>query len=181
MPAYVAMLRGINVSGHKIVRMEALRATCTALGFRNVATYVQSGNIVFVAETKPSSVLAKRISDAILRDFGFPVPALVRTAKEMQGVIKNNPFVKEDSIDVAKLHVTFLSQSPAKTALKNLQTLPAKRDRFQVGRQAIYLYCPDGYGITKLSNTAIEKALAVAATTRNWKTVNTLFEMAARL
>jgi uncharacterized protein (DUF1697 family) len=181
MPAYIAMLRGINVSGQKIIRMAHLRDSCAALGLRNVETYVQSGNVVFLALKKPPSALAKRISDAILRDFGFPVPTLVKTSKELEDVIKGNPFLKERGIDPSKLHVTFLSELPAKSTLDNLAALPTKPDRFHLGRQVIYLYCPDGYGKTKLSNAAFEKALAVRATTRNWKTVTTLFEMAARL
>src|SRR4029450_2391032 len=129
--------RGINVSGHKIVRMEQLRATCVALGFRSVATYVQSGNIVFLATKSSPSALSTRISDAIVQDFGFAVPALVRTAKEMEDVINSNPFLKEKGIDASKLHVTFLAQIPVQSALENLQSLPAKSDRFHVGRQAI--------------------------------------------
>jgi uncharacterized protein (DUF1697 family) len=180
-PAYIAMLRGINVGGQKIIRMEQLRESCAALGFKNVETYVQSGNIVFLAMKEPPSTLSKRISEAIRHDFGFPVPALVKTSKEMEDVIESNPFLKEKGIDASKLHVTFLSNAPSKNALKRLETLPAQSDRFHAGRREIYLYCPDGYGRTKLSNTAFEKALAVEATTRNWKTVNTLLEMAARL
>ena len=179
-PAYIAMLRGINVSGQKIVRMELLRASCEALGLRDVETYVQSGNIVFGATQKAPSALAKRISDAILHDFGFAVPTLVKTKEEMERVIKRNPFLKEAGIDISKLHVTFLSGPLPANSLKVLRALQAKPDRFHLGRQEIYLHCPSGYGRTKLSNTAIEKALASSGTTRNWRTAVTLFEMAAR-
>jgi uncharacterized protein (DUF1697 family) len=89
--------------------MEHLRETCAALGFRNVKTYVQSGNIVFRATKQPPSPLSKRISEAILHDFGFSVPALVKTSKEMEDMIKSNPLLKEKGIDASKLHVTFLS------------------------------------------------------------------------
>jgi uncharacterized protein (DUF1697 family) len=180
-PAYIAMLRGINVGGQKIIRMEQLRRSCAVLGFKNVETYVQSGNIVFLAAKESPSALSKRISEGIRHDYGFPVPVLVRTAKEMEDVIRSNPFLKEKDIDAVKLHVTFLSNAPLQSALKRLETLPVQSDRFHAGRREIYLYCPDGYGRTKLSNTAFEKVLIVEATTRNWKTVNTLFEMAARL
>lgn len=180
MPAYVAMLRGINVGGQKIIRMEHLRESCAALGFRNVETYIQSGNILFLTTDQSPSALSQRISEAIRRDFGFSVPAVVKTARELESVIKSNPFLKEKGIDASKLHVTFLADVPSRSALKHLEGLPAGPDRFHGGRQEIYLYCPDGYGNTKLSNTAFEKALSVGATTRNWKTVHALFEMAAR-
>jgi uncharacterized protein (DUF1697 family) len=99
----------------------------------------------------------------------------------MEQVIKRNPFLKETGIDSTKLHVTFLPEAASKDALKGLDRFPTKPDRFYVGRQEIYLYCPGGYGKTKLSNTAFEKALSMATTTRNWKTVGTLFEMASKL
>jgi uncharacterized protein (DUF1697 family) len=181
MPAYIAMLRGINVGGQKPVRMEQLRESCAALGFRSIETYVQSGNIVFLDEKKSPSNLSKSISEAILGDFGFRVPVLVKKAKEMGEVIKRNPFLKETGIDPSKLHVTFLPEAASKDALKSLERLPTKPDRFYVGRQEIYLYCPGGYGKTKLSNTAFEKALSMETTTRNWKTVGTLLEMASKL
>ena len=120
MPAYVAMLRGINVSGHKIIRMEQLRDTCTALGFRNLQTYVQSGNLVFLADSKSPSAISKNIAQAILDDFGFSVPVLVKTLREMKEVIENNPFLKEEGIDLSKLHVTFLSKAAPKNALNKL-------------------------------------------------------------
>ena len=181
MTPYIAILRGINVSGHKIIRMEQLRQSCAALGFQSVQTYVQSGNIVFVAAEKSPSALSKRLTEAILHDFGFSVPVVVKTAKEIRNVINSNPLVKEDGIELSRLHVTFLAEAPSKSALKNLESLPCKPDRFCVGLREIYLHCPAGYGNTKLSNTAFEKALSVRATTRNWKTVTALFEMASKL
>src|ERR1700730_413670 len=175
------MLRGINVGGQKPVRMEQLRDSCTGLRLRSGETYVQMGNIAFRDERKSPLNLSKSISGAILRDFGFRVPVLVKTAKEMEQVIKRNPFLKETGIDPTKLHVTFLSEPASKDALKTLERFPTKPDRFYVGRQEIYLYCPGGYGKTKLSNTAFEKALSMGTTTRNWKTVGAIFEMASKL
>jgi uncharacterized protein (DUF1697 family) len=177
MPAYIAMLRGINVSGHNTIKMEDLRALCSGLDFRSVETYVQSGNIVFQTTIENPSYLSKRISETILKSFGFDVSVIVRTPKEMRNVIVNNPFVKERDVDSTKLHVTFLSEIAQKSSLKKLEALSTSPDRFYAALHEIYLHCPGGYGRTKLSNTAIEKALSVRATTRNWKTTNTLFEM----
>lgn len=181
MPAYIAMLRGINVSGHKTIKMENLRELCSDLGFRNVETYVQSGNIVFQTPIENPGALSKRIGEAILHSFGFDAPVIVRTSKQMRNVIANNPFLKEKDVDSSKLHVTFLSESAQKDSLTKLETLSTGPDRFYTAHQEIYLYCPGGYGRTKLSNSAIEKALWVRATTRNWKTTNTLFEMVSKL
>jgi uncharacterized protein (DUF1697 family) len=174
---YVCLLRGINVSGHKIVKMDQLRAAFETLDFVDVKTYVQSGNVVFKAPTKASGKLAEKIEEKVLHQFGFSVPVLVKTAEEVSRVIKNNSFLKEEDIDASKLHVTFLSQTPEKTSLKMLDAIVVGSDRFHCSAEIVYLYCPGGYGKTKLSNNALEKVLSVKATTRNWNTVNKLHEM----
>lgn len=181
MPAYVAMLRGINVSGYKSIKMEHLRELCSGLGFRSVETYVQSGNIVFQAPIENSAVLSKRIGETIYDSFGFDAPVFVRTSEQMRKVIASNPFLKEKGVDLSKLHVTFLSETAQKSSQKNLEALSANPDRFYAAPGEIYLSCPGGYGKTRLSNSAIEKALSVRATTRNWKTANTLSEMVSEL
>ena len=177
MPVYIAMLRGINIGPHKRMKMDKLRASCEALEFEQVKTYVQSGNVVFKATKQSSASLGKKLKDRIVRDFGFSAPVITRTADEIEMVIQDNPLLKEKSIDVAKLHVTFLSELPVVAALKKLDSLPQQPDRFCCLRREIYLYCPNGYGQTKLTNNLFEKQLAVGATTRNWKTVNNLYEM----
>ena len=181
MAAYIAMLRGVNVTGHNTIKMEVLRGLCQGLGFRNVETYVQSGNIVFQALLENPEAISKRIGETVLRSFGFDTPVIVRTSKEMRNVIGNNPFLKEKGIDSSKLHVTFLSETAQKGSEKKLETLATNPDRFYPASHEIYLYCPGGYGRTRLPNNAIEKALSVEATTRNWKTTNALFEMVSKL
>ncbi len=181
MPGYVAMLRGINVAGHKTIGMEHLRTLCRDIGFQNVETYVQSGNVVFQTQKETPAVLSKRIGEAILHSFGFETAIIVKTSKQMENVIANNPFLKEKDVDSSKLHVTFLSEIPKKGSSKKLRELGTSPDQFHAAQDEIYLYCPNGYGRTKLSNNAIEKALSVTATTRNWKTTNVLFEMVSRL
>jgi uncharacterized protein (DUF1697 family) len=178
MPAYIAMLRGINVSGQKIIKMESLRASLASLGFEDVKTYIQSGNIVFKTVKTAPVDLSRRIARKILDDFSFEVPVLVKTAAELAGVLKANPLLKRSGIDESKLHITFLSAAAPKEAVAFLTTLAGKSELFTVGGREIYLHCPDGYGNTKLSNTTIEKKLSVQATTRNWKTVNILHAMA---
>ena len=177
MPAYIAMLRGINVSGHKIIKMEQLREAFESLGFRNVKTYVQSGNVVFEAG-KAAPDTSDKIGKRILRDFGFAVPVLLRTSKEMERIVHQNPFVKKPGIDDSKLHITFLPGAAPKRAEESLEALVTQPEQFHINGWEIYLYCPKGYGRTKLSNTAIEKKLGFAATTRNWKSVNALLAMA---
>jgi uncharacterized protein (DUF1697 family) len=176
---YVAMLRGINVSGHKIVKMERLRGSFEALGFKNVRTYVQSGNVVFESKAAAPSGIGTKIAAQVERDFSFSVPVTVVTSEELGLIIKENPFLGDKGLDVSKLHVTFLSQEAAAAGLKKMAALPAGPDRFHCRARSVYLHCPEGYGNTKLSNNAIERALSVAATTRNWKTVTTLHQIAS--
>jgi uncharacterized protein (DUF1697 family) len=180
MPSYVAMLRGINVSGSKPVKMEALRASFEALGFKNVRTYVQSGNVVFEAREPAAAPLGPKIGARIKRDFGFDVPVMVLGAAELARVVEENPFLKQRAqvADVTKLHVTFLAAAPAAVGLKKMEGLSSGNDAFRCLGQTIYLHCPQGYGRTKLSNNVFERALGASATTRNWKTVTTLAAMA---
>ena len=172
------MLRGINVSGQKLIKMERLRVAFGELGFDEVETNIQSGNVIFNTAKESAASLSKKIEAKILCDFGFSVPVIVRTPAEFGEVLKQNPFLKEAGIDESKLHVTFLSAAAPGTAEKFLQPLAANSERFCICGREIYLHFPDGYGVTKLSNSAIEKKLSVSATTRNWKTVNALFAMA---
>jgi uncharacterized protein (DUF1697 family) len=158
--------------------MERLRASFERLGFGNVRSYLQSGNVVFEAGTKSAATITGRIEERISGDFGFTVQVFLKTAKELNEIAKGNPFLKDGAIDQSKLHVTFLSEWAPSTAAGSLEALAVKPERFQISRQAIYLYCPNGYGKTKLSNNAIEKKLGVGATTRNWKTVNALLSVA---
>jgi uncharacterized protein (DUF1697 family) len=181
MTAYIVMLRSVNVSGHNTVKMEVLRGLCQGLGFRNVETYVQSGNIAFQTVSENPTALSKRIGETILRSFGFETPVIVRASKEMRNIVANNPFLKERGVDSSKLHVTFLSETAQRESVKKLEKLATSPDRFFTALREIYLYCPGGYGQTKLSNNAIERALSVRATTRNWKTTNVLFEMVSKL
>jgi uncharacterized protein (DUF1697 family) len=178
MATYIAMLRGINVGRGKMVKMERLRTSFAGLGFDEVKTYVQSGNVVFQSKRKSPAELTRTIETKIQRDFGFAVRVLIKTSKELAQIVQKNPLLRVKGIDVSKLHVTFLSDAPPKTAEEMLEDLATTRERFRILNREIYLYCPDGYGNSKLANNTIEKKLSLVATTRNWRTVNALLEMA---
>ena len=171
------MLRGINVGGHKSIRMEDLRSSLTSLGYRDTRTYVQSGNIVFNATVSSDEDLSRKIGDKIFRDYGFPVAVFIRGSSEIAKIVQANPFLKEHGIDTSNLYVTFLSDPPAKSFLSKMDRLNAAPDQFRILDREVYLHCPNGYGRTKLSNNTIEKVLSVQATTRNWNTVIVLERM----
>lgn len=176
MAIYIALLRGVNV-GQNSLRMERLRELWLELGFRNPTTYVQSGNVVFEAEG-PSSNWLPAIEQRLAGETRLPVSVIVRTPTQLRRIITANPFLRETGIDSSKLHVTFLATAAGKEALKKLEALNAGVDRLCLTGEEVYLYCPNGYGRTKLSNSALEKALRVRATTRNWNTTNKLYEIA---
>jgi len=174
---FVALLRGVNVGGNTL-SMAALRGLCAEIGLRNVRTYVQSGNLVFEADGTPER-WAETLERALVGKARLPVTVLVRTGAEMASVVTRNPFLREKSVDPARLYVTFLKDAPAKSTLAALKAIEAGPDRLSHTGREVYLHCPTGYGRTKLSNNALEKMLGIAATTRNWRTVTTLAEMAA--
>jgi uncharacterized protein (DUF1697 family) len=177
MSAYVSMLRGINVGGQKKIRMETLCELYEKLGFTRVRTYVQSGNVVFESSVQGSSDFGRRIEAQIEQTCGYCVPVFIRQAEELQRILAGNPFINERNENPSKLYVTFLYLSPPKTTFSNLVPPGNSVDEFSPGETEIYLYCPNGYGTTKLSNNFFERKLEMPCTTRNWNTVNTLFRM----
>jgi uncharacterized protein (DUF1697 family) len=177
MPVYIAMLRGINVGGHKRIKMEQLRASFEELSFEQVKTYIQSGNVVFKARKTSISVLSRSIEKQILGDFGFAVSVISRSSDEIAKAIEVNPFIKERGIAMEKLHVMFLSAAPNPSALQKLTDLTAAPDRFCCLDREIYFYLPNGVSGSVLMKSLVDRVLAVATTTRNWKTVNSIHQM----
>ncbi|UII32438.1 DUF1697 domain-containing protein [Fulvivirga ulvae] len=178
MQRYIAILRGINVSGAKKIKMEDLRARLTNFGFENVKTYIQSGNIVFDCKKEDPLVLAGQLQQKILEDYGYEVPVVITGANELKHIIDSNPFLKGRDEDQGKLYVTFLAESAASENIAKIDARDFQPDEFKINGKAIYLFCPEVYGRTKLTNNFFERKLKVTATTRNWKTVNALLSMA---
>jgi uncharacterized protein (DUF1697 family) len=182
MLTYVSMLRGINVGPHKRIKMDDLRKSFEALGFEQVQTYIQSGNVVFRTKKTPTSVLSKRIEEKIISDFGFPVSVISRSSDEMSAAMERNPFMNgrgstNDKINPDKLHVMFLSEIPSPAALKKLSDLIAAPDRCLFIDREIYFYLPNGVSGSILMKKPVDRILAVVTTMRNWKTVNSLHNM----
>ena len=182
MTKYISILRGINVGGKNKIQMSALKALYENLGFINIITYIQSGNIIFKNETNSlPKYFSKLIEEAIYEQYKLRVPVIIRTLEEMNHIISANPFLVESNIDIEKLHITFLSELPEIGISDKMISLNLSSDRFKIREKEIYLYCPNGYGTSKLSNNFFERKFKVTATTRNWKTVNKLVELAEKL
>ena len=173
---YVSMLRGINVGGRRKVRMEELKRAYDSLGLGGVRTYIQSGNVIFEHPREDEWSLAARIEKRLEERLGFPVPTVLRTAGEVREAIRDAPFVGRDP---GKLHVTFLSAAPREVPVREIDAARTGAEDFAVAGREVYLYLPDGYGRTRLTNAFFERKLGVTATTRNWKTVNALSDAMA--
>ena len=172
------MLRGINVSGQKKIKMADLRALYESLGFDNVQSYLQSGNVIFDSSEGDRTKLAMMIEDAIHNEYGYEVAIFIRTVADFQQIIDTNPFLHGRDEDPTKLYVSFLMQRPSDAKLSALTVPEKSADEFVVAGDVIFVFCPNGYGRTKLSNNFFERKLQVAATTRNWRSVNALLEIA---
>jgi uncharacterized protein (DUF1697 family) len=169
------MLRGVNVSGRNKLSMDDLRAIVSAVGGRKVETYIQSGNAVFTSG-RSAPALVKDLRGRLQDVLGTTIPVLVRTEEELEAVIDANPFPGR-GMDPKVLHVTFMELAPEPAAVTAAGATAAGVDEFQVIGREVFLFCPDGYGNTKLTNAFFEKKLGSEATTRNWKTVNALVEI----
>jgi uncharacterized protein (DUF1697 family) len=181
MNTYIAILRGINVSGKNIIKMDALKDLFINSGYINVRTYIQSGNIVFRTDISQNYEIEESIKFSIAQQFGFDVPVIMLKANELKRIINDNPFLKDLDKETQYMHVTFLSDIPDPGKIDRLREGEYGSDKFVYSERNIYLYCPMGYGKTKLTNTVLENRLKVTATTRNWKTCTELLKIAENL
>ena len=173
MPSSIALLRGINVSGKNKIRMAELKSLFEDLGCTSVATYLQSGNVVYDS-TKP--VTAQDIQAAISNQLELNVPVITISADELAQIIQNNPFLKKGA-EPAHCYVTFLWETPTPKSVTDCAVPNNETGRFSIADNTIYVHCPDGYGRTKIHTVFFEKKLGLLATTRNLKTVNALLEL----
>ncbi len=177
MTNYIAILRGINVSGKNIIKMAEFRELLSELDFENINTYIQSGNIVFTYKKENAGKLEEIIKNKIKEHYNYDVPVLVREAAYFNSIINNNPFLKGREEDTKFLHVTYLSEKPKIENIEKTNALDFPPDEFIINENKVFVFCPNGYGKTKINNTFFEKKLGVSATTRNWKTTLKLLEM----
>ncbi len=178
MPVYIAMIRGINVSGQKLIKMADLKKACEEIGLTEVRTYIQSGNIVFDTPQRSAAKVAEAVADCIEKRFGHEVAVIVRTTAEMEKAVRANPYLSRKGVDLKRIYITFLNEAPSKSTLSGLAVPPSGKDEFQIIGKELFGYFPDGYGRTKLNNNLFERKLNTSATTRNWNTVLRLLEMA---
>ena len=170
------MLRGINLGPKRRVPMAELRALLTEAGYEQVQTYVQSGNIVLESASKPA-VLERELAALIEQRFGFAVPVAIRTRRQLQAVVDNDP-IAGGADDPKRYQVTFLANAPDAATLAKLRELSNDDERFAHHGRELYTYHPAGVARSKLALAVVGKPLGAGATARNWTTVCKLLELA---
>ncbi len=178
MNTYIAFLRGINVSGQKKIKMADLRLQIEELGFAQVQTYIQSGNLLFQSDLKDTTALAEKIQAKILADYDFEVPVLVLPAAAIKNILDRNPFASDPEKDPKYWYVSLLYRVPTAADIAHLGEVDYSPEIYVIEGQTLYFYAANGYGRAKMNNNLFEKKLKVSATTRNWRTMNKIWEMA---
>jgi uncharacterized protein (DUF1697 family) len=175
---YIALLRGINVGG-KVLKMADLKQAVAGLGFEDVRTYLQSGNMVFKAAKTSNAEIAERIASAVKTHKAIDVKIMVRSAREWDRVIMGNPYPQAEE-KPKTVHAFILDDQPGKDRVAILRTKDAGSEEWVIVGDALYLHTPDGFGKSVLGNL-IERTLKVPVTARNWNTVRALKELATSL
>ena len=172
MTTYVALLRAVNV-GARTVPMAELRRAFVDMGYDDVQTYIQSGNVVFGASGSATSVAA-RVRRGLEAELGPGIGVVLHTPAQLGAVVRRNPLASHEP---GTLHVTFLGSTPAAAKVRALDPDGFAPDVYRISGRHVYLHCPNGYGRSKLTNAFFERKLGVMATTRNLRTVTTLATM----
>lgn len=174
MNTFIALLRGINVSGQKKILMADLRELLTAMGFGEVRSYIQSGNLVFTSDGTQRQIEAK-IKEGIHEHYGWEVPVLVRTSDEIAQALHNCPFAEEK---MKKSYFTLFQERPEDDLMSTFREMSFPREEFVIDPNCLYYYCEAGYGKAKMTNKLIEQKLKTRVTTRNYNTLTKLVELA---
>ncbi len=177
MRTYLALLRGINVSGHKMIKMDALKKALEGIGFTQVVTYIQSGNVFVDTDEESPSKVGFLIKQEIFKQFGHDVPVIMVAIEELQACLDRNLFLQDTEVDLKKLYVSFISAELPENMITQLNLNFIKPDEIQLDGKRIYLKYDTSPAKTRLDNKWIEKNMNVMSTTRNWNTVNVLLKM----
>lgn len=167
------------MAGHNKIQMTELSALYWKMGFKDVRTYIQSGNVIFSLDIKTElQTVASEIESAILKKFNDAIPVLIRTTSEIKKVISANPFSNENNFDPARLAVIFLYEIPSEEKVDKVKNIDYPPDKFKIIGKEIFIYCPNGFGKTKLYTNFFENKMKVTGTARNWKTIKSILEIA---
>jgi uncharacterized protein (DUF1697 family) len=172
---YVALLRAVNVGGTKLPMAE-LREVCAGLGWREVRTYIQSGNVVFEADAEPAA-LESELEEAVQQRFGFASPVMVRSADQWRSYAGGSPFPEAEASDANRLLLCLSKAPPAQGAAEALEARGAAGEQVRLKGDALWVLYPAGVGTSKLTPKLFDRLAGSPVTARNWRTVTKLQEM----
>jgi len=181
MQTYISFLRGVNMTGHNTIKMTDLAELYRKLGFKDAETYIHSGNVLFSSsDGSNESELGLKIEKAISEKFNYIVPVMIRTNRELADLFTTNPFLEEPDFDPSKMAVIFLHEEPSDNQLQKVVDVDYSPDNFKIIGREIYIYCPNGFGRTKIYTNFFEKKMEVSGTGRNWKTITTILSISEK-
>ncbi|NWF88748.1 MAG: DUF1697 domain-containing protein [Ignavibacteriaceae bacterium] len=179
MKKYVALLRGINVGGKNIIPMNDLKLLFEKLKFKEVQTYIQSGNVIFESDETDTLILSRKIAIGIQKNFNLNVKAFILSCKDLFNVIKSNPFSGKAESD-KYIHVFFLDKKVVNVEIEKLKLAKKHTEEFILKDKLFYLYAPEGIGRSKLA-ARVERVLRVSVTARNWRSINEIAKLIVRV
>jgi uncharacterized protein (DUF1697 family) len=169
------------MAGHFPLKMTDLADMYKGLGFKDAETYIQSGNVIFTSlENLQEADVTEKIEAAILKQFGYEVPVMVRTLDDLKNILTANPFLSEDRFDPSKMAAILLYEKPTEGQIQKVINISYPPDRFVISGKEIFVYCPNGFGRTKLYTNFFEKKMGVKGTARNWNTITTILSLAEK-
>ena len=181
METYISFLRGVNMTGHNSIKMTDLSVLLIKMGLKDAETYIQSGNVIFSEVGNiPPSALSINMEQAIVERFSYVIPVMIRTKEELAGLYASNPFLEEPDFNPARMAVIFLHDEPSDNQIKKVADINYPPDKFKIIGKEIFIYCPNGFGRTKLYTNFFEKKMGVTGTARNWKTITTILRIAEK-
>jgi len=169
------------MTGHNTIKMADLTSLYNYLGYPDALTYIQSGNVIFsTKESSPEREIALKIEKAILDKFSYTIPVMNRTGAELRNLFSVNPYLSEEKFEPSKMAVIFLHEEVTEEQVQKVSTIDYPPDKFKIIGKEIFIFCPNGFGKTKLYTNFFEKKMGVIGTARNWKTVTTMLELAEK-
>jgi len=176
---YVCFLRGLNVGGSKVIKMDLLKKIFESFKFKNISTFIQSGNVIFESSGKNEEKITAEIESGLLKKLGFPVEAFVRDKDELNNIVKENPFRDITTDKSVKIYVTFLNEMPSPDKIRSLESLSYDAETFKVKKKEVYIlvYKQKITGKAIFSNNFLERILGIKGTTRDWNTINKIINL----
>jgi uncharacterized protein (DUF1697 family) len=169
------------MAGHNKIKMTDLSSLFKEIGFKDAETYIQSGNVVFNDPGNMSEAeLTEKIEEAVRKRFKYNIPVINRNPEELRKILSLNPFTEEDNFNPEKLAVIFLYEKPSESQIEKVKGINYPPDKFIISGKEIYIYCPNGFGKSKIYTGFFENKMKATGTGRNWNTINALLKIAEK-